>query len=46
MVPPVWVDPEALPESSDVVELRQQFDVVDPVVEEPDPEPGLDLPGL
>lgn len=41
-----WVVVEALPESKEVVELRQPpEEAVEPVVEEPLPEPGLDLPG-
>lgn len=36
---------EARPESREVVELRQPEDAVDPVVEDPLPDPGLDLPG-
>lgn len=36
---------DARPESREVVELRQPEDAVDPVVEDPLPDPGLDLPG-
>lgn len=37
---------EARPESKEVVELRQPpEEAVEPVVEEPLPEPGLDRPG-
>ena len=40
------MDVEALPESRDVVEfLHPPEDAVDPVVDDPLPDPGLDRPG-